>query len=261
MMKVVILAGGLGTRISEESYFKPKPMIEIGDRPILWHIIKIFESQGFGDFIICLGYKSHMIKDYFLNYYHYCSDLTVDLADNSVEVHQTGQEKFKITLVETGLNTGTAGRLKRVMPFLEDQKDFFLTYGDGVADVDLKKLLKFHRDHGRIATVTTVQPEGRFGLLGLDEANQVNDFQEKPKGDVGWINGGFFVFKHEVFDYLPLDADKKMLEEVPLFNLSQNGQLMAHKHRGFWRCMDAIRDKQILEELWNSGKAAWKIWE
>jgi len=258
-MKVVIFAGGLGTRISEESHLYPKPMIEIGGHPILWHIMKIFECQGFNDFVICLGYKSYCIKQYFLNYYFYNSDITINIANNSVKVHQTNSEKFNITLVETGLNTRTAGRLKRVQKYIGDD-DFFLTYGDGVADVNLNELVAFHQSHGKIATVTAVQPAGRFGLLGLDGRAKVKDFNEKPIGDGGWINGGFFVLKPEVFAYLKEAADEKMWEEDPLNNLSNDSQLMAYKHYGFWKCMDAMRDKEELNKMWHSNRAKWKIW-
>lgn len=258
-MKVVILAGGLGTRISEESYLRPKPMIEIGEKPILWHIMKIFETHGFSEFIICLGYKGFMIKQYFMNYYLYNSDVTFNLKTNSFEIHQNNTENFRVTLVETGLNTQTAGRLKRVQQYI-GKEEFFLTYGDGVANVNIQALLEYHRSHGKIATVTAVQPAGRFGLLGLDDENCVSSFKEKPLGDGGWINGGFFVMNPEIFSYLPEDADRKMLEQDPLENLAHNHELAAYKHHGFWKCMDALRDKEDLENLWNSGKAEWKIW-
>lgn len=258
-MKVVIFAGGLGTRISEESYLKPKPMIEIGEKPILWHLMKIYEAQGFNEFIICLGYKGFMIKQYFMNYYLYNSDVTFNLQTNSFEIHQTNTEKFRITLVETGLHTRTAGRLKRVQQYI-GKEEFMLTYGDGLADVDLKALLEYHRSHGKIATVTAVQPAGRFGLLGIDDHEQVTNFKEKPLGDGGWINGGFFVLKPEIFSYLPENADDYMWEEYPLENLANDDQLMAYKHHGFWKCMDALRDKEELERMWNSGHAQWKNW-
>lgn len=259
-MKVVIFAGGLGTRISEESYLKPKPMIEIGERPLLWHLMKIFGTQGFNDFIICLGYKSHMIKEYFLNYYVYNSDVTINLQTNSFEVHRTNSEKFRVTLVDTGLNTKTSGRLKRVQQYVGND-DFILTYGDGLADVRLHELLSFHRQHGKIATVTAVQPAGRFGILSLDEGVRVTNFKEKPLGDGGWINGGFFVLKSDVFAYLPDDSDNLMWEEAPLENLARDNQLLAYKHHGFWKCMDALRDKADLENLWESENPPWKIWE
>lgn len=258
-MKVVIFAGGLGTRISEESYLKPKPMIEIGEKPILWHVMKIYESQGFNEFIICLGYKGFMIKQYFMNYYLYSSDVTFNLQTNSFEIHRTDTDKFRVTLVETGLNTRTAGRLKRVERYVGNE-EFMLTYGDGLADVDLKALLEFHRSHGKIATVSAVQPAGRFGLLGMEEDSRVASFKEKPLGDGGWINGGFFVLKPEVFSYLREDADLQMWEEDPLENLAHDSQLLAYKHHGFWKCMDAMRDKEELERMWNSGHAQWKVW-
>ena len=258
-MKVVIFAGGLGTRISEESYLKPKPMIDIGEKPILWHLMKIYESQGFSDFIICLGYKGHMIKEYFMNYYVHSSDVTVNLHTNSFEVHRSNTERFRVTLVDTGLNTGTSGRLKRVQHYIGNET-FMLTYGDGLSDVNLHDLITYHRTHGRIATVTAIQPAGRFGLLGIDDSNKVTSFREKPLGDVGWINGGFFVLNPEVFSYLPDDADHYMWEECPLEMLSQENQLIAYKHHGFWKCMDALRDKEDLERLWQSGQAKWKVW-
>lgn len=258
-MKVVIFAGGLGTRISEESYLKPKPMIEIGEKPILWHLMKIYEAQGFHDFIICLGYKSYLIKEYFLNYYTYNSDVTINLQTNSFEVHRSNTEKFRVTLVDTGLNTGTSGRLKRIQKFIGNE-EFMLTYGDGLANINLQELINFHHAHGKIATVTAVQPAGRFGLLGLDDTDSVSSFKEKPLGDGGWINGGFFITNSRVFDYLPEDADKYMWEEYPLEMLARDNQLAAYKHHGFWKCMDAMRDKEELEKLWQSGQADWKIW-
>ncbi len=261
-MKAVILAGGLGTRIAEESHLKPKPMIEIGDRPILWHIMKIYSCQGVNEFVVCLGYKSSLVKDYFLNYHYYNSDFTIDLTTNSVDIHECRpqQDIMKITLVETGLNTLTAGRLKRVARYLKDDDVFCLTYGDGLADIDLKKLLDFHASHGLPATVTAVQPVGRFGLIDVRKNGLVGNFSEKPKGDGGWTNGGFFVFNRSVLDLLPENSDGCMLETTLLPQLSQAGQLMAYHHHGFWHCMDAMRDKQELENLWNSGRAPWKIW-
>jgi glucose-1-phosphate cytidylyltransferase len=259
-MKTVIFAGGIGTRISEESYLKPKPMIEIGEKPILWHLMKIFEAQGFNDFIICVGYKSYMIKEYFLNYYIYNSDVTVNLQTNSFEVHRSNTEKFRVTLVETGLHTGTAGRLKRAQNYIGNE-EFILTYGDGLADIDLKKLVSYHKEHGKIATVTAVQPAGRFGLLGIDPNASVSSFDEKILGDGGWINGGFFVLKPDVFNYLPENSDQLMWEDYPLLKLTQDSQMKAFKHHGFWKCMDALRDKAVLEQLWTSGQAKWKIWE
>ncbi|NLD36590.1 MAG: glucose-1-phosphate cytidylyltransferase [Desulfatiglans sp.] len=259
-MKTVIFAGGIGTRISEESHLKPKPMIEIGEKPILWHIMKIFEAQGFNDFIICVGYKSYVIKEYFLNYYVYNSDVTINLSTNSFEVHRSNTEKFRVTIVDTGVNTGTAGRLKRAQHHIGNE-EFLLTYGDGVADVDLKQLIAHHHEHGKIGTVTAVQPEGRFGLLDIESDSHVKYFNEKLSGDGGWINGGFFVLKPEIFNYLPDNADQLMWEDYPLEKLTEDKQLSAYKHKGFWKCMDAIRDKFVLEQLWSSGQAKWKIWD
>jgi glucose-1-phosphate cytidylyltransferase len=259
-MKVVIFAGGMGTRISEESHLKPKPMIEIGDKPILWHIMKIFSSQGYNDFIICLGYKGYVIKEYFLNYFLHNSDVTIELKDNKVSVHNTMTEDIKVTLIETGLNTRTAGRLRRVRQHLQGE-DFMLTYGDGVSDVNIPELVRFHRGHGKVATVTAIQPEARFGAMELNEDNRVKIFKEKPKGDGRWINGGFFVLSPKVFDYLDERADEMMWEDQPMEQLSKSGQLMAYKHSGFWKCMDAMRDKMELEQLWQSGEAKWKLWQ
>ncbi|HXB06422.1 MAG TPA: glucose-1-phosphate cytidylyltransferase [Puia sp.] len=258
-MKVVIFAGGMGTRISEESLLRPKPMIEIGDKPILWHIMKIFSSQGFNDFIICLGYKGYMIKEYFSNYFLHNSDVTIDLRNNTVSVHNTNAEDLKVTLVDTGLHTKTAGRLKRIQHHVGNE-DFMLTYGDGVADIDLAKLLAFHRSHGKTASVTAIQPMGRFGVMQINPDSSVDVFKEKVKDDEGWINGGFFVLRPDVFNYLPADADDTMWEDTPIANLAKSDQLMAFQHQGFWKCMDAMRDKIELEEIWNSGKARWKRW-
>jgi glucose-1-phosphate cytidylyltransferase len=258
-MKVVIFAGGMGTRISEESHLKPKPMIEIGDKPILWHIMKIFSSQGFNDFIICLGYKGYVIKEYFFNYFLHNSDITIELKDNKVSVHNTKAEDIKVTLVDTGLNTKTAGRLKRIQQHLQGE-DFMLTYGDGLADIDLKGLLEYHKSHGRIASVTAIQPMGRFGVMQINKDNSVDVFKEKVRDDEGWINGGFFILKPTVFDYLPENADETMWEDLPIQNLAKDDQLMAFQHHGFWKCMDALRDKIELEELWQTNQAKWKIW-
>lgn len=258
-MKVVIFAGGMGTRISEESHLKPKPMIEIGDKPILWHIMKIFSSQGFNDFVICLGYKGYVIKEYFSNYFLHNSDVTFDLRNNSVSVHNTNAEDLKVTLVDTGLHTKTAGRLKRIRHHLGNE-DFMLTYGDGVADIDLASLLAFHRSHDKTASVTAIQPLGRFGVMQINSGGTVDVFKEKAKDDEGWINGGFFVLRQEVFNYLPENADDIMWEDKPIQDLARANQLMAYQHQGFWKCMDALRDKIELEEIWNSGKAKWKRW-
>lgn len=259
-MKVVIFAGGIGSRITEESHLKPKPMIEIGDKPILWHIMKIYSSQGFNDFIICLGYKGFMIKEYFLNYYLYNSDITINLNNNNVEAHYSNTESFKVTLIDTGLETKTAGRLLQIKEHIGDE-DFMLTYGDGVADINLRKLLGFHKNHGKIATITAVKPPPQFGGMHMGENDKVTHFREKSKDDEVWINGGFFVLKPQVFDFLNDDADNCMLEDNPLENLTRAGELFAYKHNGFWKCMDAMRDKIVLDELWNNNKAKWKIWE
>ena len=258
-MKVVILAGGLGTRISEESHLKPKPMIEIGEYPIIWHIMKIFSAYGFNEFIICLGYKGYKIKDYFFNYFLYMSDVTVDFNDNNKKtIHNHGAEPWKVTLAETGLNTMTGGRMQKIQKYIGN-KPFMLTYGDGLADVNIHKLIEFHKGHGKFATLTATQPKGRFGAIKITENQRVDRFQEKVKGDGGWINGGFFVFQPEIFDYL--SDDNTILENEPLENLSKSGELMAYKHDSFWQPMDTLRDKNYLEELWKSKKAPWKIWE
>lgn len=258
-MKVVIFAGGMGTRISEESQLRPKPMIEIGGKPILWHIMKIYESYGFNDFIICLGYKGYMIKEYFMNYYMHNSDITINLANNEFKIHESKAENFKITLVDTGLETKTAGRLLKVKEHI-GKDTFMLTYGDGVADINLQELLSFHQAHGKTATVTSIQPAGRFGSLDIDERHNVNRFIEKPKGDGFWINGGFFILNANVFNYLKGNCEDVMWEDEPLEKLALEGELYAHKHHGFWKCMDALRDKIELEDLWNTGNAKWKNW-
>lgn len=258
-MKTVLFAGGFGTRISEESHLKPKPMIEIGGKPILWHIMKIYEKQGFNEFVICLGYKGYMIKEYFINYFYHNSDLTIDLQTNETKIHQTNTERFKVTLVDTGLGTKTAGRLKRIREYLGDEP-FLLTYGDGVADVDLHKLLERHKASGKTVTLTAVQPVGKFGALVLNDDDAVTIFHEKPKGDRSWINGGFMAMEPGIFDYLDDDADAMMLEDAPLENVAKAGELAAYKHRGFWKCMDALRDKEELELYWREGRAGWKIW-
>jgi glucose-1-phosphate cytidylyltransferase len=258
-MKVVIFAGGMGTRISEESQLRPKPMIEIGGKPILWHIMKLYESHGFNDFVICLGYKGYMIKEYFMNYYMHNSDITIDLTNNEFKIHQSKAENFKITLVDTGLDTKTAGRLKKVKDHI-GAGTFMLTYGDGLADINLKELLAFHHKHGKTATVSSIQPAGRYGSLDIDRLNNVNKFIEKPKGDGFWINGGFFILNSNVFDYLNGDCEDVMWEDSPLEKLAVDGELFAFKHEGFWKAMDALRDKIELEEMWNSGKPKWKCW-
>jgi glucose-1-phosphate cytidylyltransferase len=258
-MKVVIFAGGLGTRIAEETDIRPKPMVEIGGKPILWHIMKIYSHYGFDDFIICLGYKGYLIKEYFMHYYMHNSDITIELSSNKLDVHYTNAESFKVTLVDTGLSTKTAGRLKRIQNYLGNE-DFMLTYGDGLADIDLNALLRFHKEHGRSATVTAVQPEARFGGIDVGSDGIVKTFREKPKGDGKWINGGFFVLKPAVFNYLKGNVDDIMWEDDPMEQLSQHGDLAAFKHPGFWKCMDAMRDKLELEALWQNKEAKWKIW-
>ena len=258
-MKVVILAGGLGTRLMEETESRPKPMVEIGGKPVLWHIMKIYEKFGFNDFVICLGYKATFIKEYFFNYYLHNSDVTIELAKNSIEVHYSNTESFKVTLIDTGLKTNTAGRIKRIQKHLDNQT-FMLTYGDGVGDVNIDKLLKFHKSHGKLATLTTVQIPGRYGNIQMEKDGQVERFQEKPEGDGMWINAGFFVLEPGIFDYLEGDMDSMQWEKGPLIDIANDGQLVAYRHKGFWKAMDALRDRIELEELWNSGVAQWKIW-
>ena len=257
-MKAVILAGGLGTRISEETHVKPKPMIEVGGKPMLWHIMKLYSAHGINEFIICCGYKGYIIKEYFANYFLHMSDVTFDMQKNEMQVHQRNAEPWKVTLVDTGENTLTGGRLKRVENYLKDDEAFCFTYGDGVADVDISALVKFHQKHGKLATVTAVQPPGRYGALSLD--NQlVKGFTEKPKGDGGKINGGFFVLSPECLKYI--DNDQSSWEGEPLAQLASEEQLMAFEHEGFWQPMDTLREKNLLESLWESGKAPWKVWE
>ncbi len=251
------MAGGQGTRISEETYVRPKPMVEIGGRPILWHIMKIYSHHGFNDFIICLGFKGYMIKEYFSNYFLHMSDVTLDLRDNSVEVHQHYAEPWKITLVDTGPETMTGGRIRRVAPYIGGEP-FMMTYGDGVSDVNIRELVSFHRKHGRTATVTVTQPTGRFGAVSVDDSNVVASFREKPAGDGSWINGGFFVLEPAVMDLI--SGDDVFFEQEPLESLAVSGQLMAHRHSGFWYAMDTLRDKNHLEALWRSGSAPWKVW-
>tara|TARA_B100000902_G_C27275389_1_gene898591 strand:- start:950 stop:1723 length:774 start_codon:yes stop_codon:yes gene_type:complete len=257
-MKAVILAGGYGTRISEESHNKPKPMILIGGKPILWHIMKIYSSHGVNDFIICCGYKGYMIKEYFSNYFLHTSDITFDLSDNSIEFHNKRSESWKVTLVDTGEATMTGGRIKRIQDYVRNEKSFFLTYGDGVSNVDISKLHEFHLLHCKKATVTAVTPPGRFGVLDITTENQVKNFKEKPSGDLGRINGGFFVLSPEIIDLI--DDDKTIFEGQPLEDLAKEGELMSFNHNDFWQPMDTLRDMQKLEDLWNSGNAPWKTW-
>jgi glucose-1-phosphate cytidylyltransferase len=258
-MKVVILAGGLGTRISEESHLKPKPMIEIGDRPILWHIMKIYSSFGFNEFVICLGYKGYMIKEFFADYYLHMSDVTFDFTDaNQMTVHQNVAEPWKVTLVDTGLHAQTGARVKKIQKYI-DNEPFFLTYGDGVSDIDIKKLLEYHKTVGKAATITAIQPGGRFGVLDIDRDNTVRRFAEKAKEDGGWINAGFMVLEPDVFNYLS-EEDTCVFEREPMIKMAADGKLAAYKYGGFWQCMDTQRDKGLLEELWARNAAPWKRW-
>jgi glucose-1-phosphate cytidylyltransferase len=258
-MKAIILAGGLGTRISEETTLKPKPMIEIGGKPILWHIMKMYSAHGIQDFIICCGYKGYVIKEYFANYFLHMSDVTFDMKQNKMEVHQRYAEPWRVTLIDTGDETMTGGRLRRAAPYLKNVESFCLTYGDGLSDVNISKLINFHRDHGLQATLTATYPPGRFGALDIQPDQRVTSFKEKPKGDGGMINGGFFVLSPKVIDLI--DGDQIIWEHEPLEKLAETGQLKAFPHEGFWQCMDTLRDKNLLEELWSSGKAPWKVWE
>ena len=255
-MKTVILAGGLGTRISEESHLRPKPMIEIGGKPIIWHIMKIYSHFGINDFVICLGYKGYVIKEYFANYFLHMSDVTFDMAENRMHIHNHKAEPWRVTLVDTGESTATGGRLKRVREYLGEET-FCLTYGDGVADIDIAQSLAFHRQHGRLATVTAVQPPGRFGALDV-QGEQVRGFQEKPLGDGSWINGGFFVLEPAVLDYI--EGDATIWEQEPMRTLAESGQLMSYLHRGFWQPMNTLRDRTLLEERWSRGQAEWQVW-
>lgn len=256
-MKAVILAGGLGTRISEETHLKPKPMIEIGGRPILWHIMKMYSAHGINEFIICCGYKGYVIKEYFANYFLHMSDVTFDMSNNNMEVHHRHAEPWRVTLVDTGEDTLTGGRLKRVHDYVKSEGAFCFTYGDGVSDVDIGALVGFHRQHGRLATVTAVQPPGRYGALRRD-GNRVSGFTEKPRGDGGLINGGFFVLSPECLDRIV--GDQTSWEGEPLMSLARDDQLMAFEHKGFWQPMDTLREKKLLEDLWASGQAPWKTW-
>ena len=257
-MKAVILAGGLGSRLSEETTERPKPMVEIGGFPILWHIMKIYSAHNVNDFVICLGYKGYYIKEYFANYFLHSSDVTFDIGKNTMEVHRRTGEPWRVTLIDTGLNTQTGGRLKRILPYVENEEAFCMTYGDGVADVDITRTIDFHKSHGRLATVTATQPTGRFGSM-LMEGDSVLDFQEKPAGDGQWINAGFFVLSPKVVKYIPGDATA--FEQDSLKVIAKDDQLRAYRHRGFWQPMDTLRDKNHLEQLWATGNAAWHVWK
>lgn len=256
-MKVVILAGGYGTRLSEETDLKPKPMVEIGGKPILWHIMKIYSNYGFNEFVILLGYKGYIIKEYFSNYFLHQSSVTINLENNSIDVHQNKSEAWKVTLLDTGLNTMTGGRIKQASPYIGDE-DFLLTYGDGLSDVNIKHLVDYHKKHGKHITMTAVQPDGRYGSLNIESNNSVSNFLEKPLGDGSWINGGFFVCSPKIFE--TIDDDSTIFEQEPLINLAKNNQLMAFKHKGFWKAMDTLKDKQALNEAWDSRKALWRVW-
>ena len=256
-MKVLILAGGYGTRLSEETQIKPKPMLEIGGKPIIWHIMKHYSKFGFNEFVILLGYKGYVIKEYFANYFLHQSDVTIDLSNNEVDVHNNSSEPWKVTLLDTGVDTMTGGRVKRATDFIGKER-FLLTYGDGVADVNIASLMDFHESHGKALTMTSVQPEGRFGALNIEDDHKVTNFLEKPRGDGAWINGGFFVCEPEVLNYI--DGDRTVFEQQPLQTLANEGNLYSYKHKGFWKCMDTLREKRELCELWDSGKAPWKVW-
>ena len=257
-MKAVILAGGLGTRISEETGLKPKPMIEIGQKPILWHIMKMYSMHGVNDFIICCGYKGYVIKEYFANYFLHMSDVTFCMKKNTMKVHHNKSEPWTVTLVDTGENSMTGGRLKRVREFIDNEEQFCFTYGDGVGDVDITKLIKYHKSHGKDATLTATRPPGRYGALNITDSGLVNNFQEKPDGDGSWINGGFFVLSPNVIDRI--DGDETTWEAEPLNTLAADGQLSAFKHNGFWQPMDTLREKNLLNDLWDKGVAPWKTW-
>jgi glucose-1-phosphate cytidylyltransferase len=256
-MKVVLLAGGFGTRLSEETSLKPKPMVEIGGKPILWHIMKIYAHYGFNEFVICLGYKGYIIKEYFANYFLHQADVTIDMANNQFEYHKSEAEPWKVSLIDTGSSSMTGGRIKRVKDYLNNEP-FLLTYGDGVGNVNIADLVAFHKNHGKLMTVTSVQPSGRFGALNIAENQEVKSFMEKPKGDGSWINGGFFVCQPEVIDFI--DGDDSVFEKKPMETIAKEGQMKAFNHHDFWKPMDTLRDKQDLESLWTSGKAPWKIW-
>jgi glucose-1-phosphate cytidylyltransferase len=257
-MKAVLLAGGLGTRIAEETALRPKPMIEIGGKPILWHIMKMYSAYGINDFIVCCGYRGYVIKEYFANYFLHTSDVTFDLQGNSMEVHRRHAEPWRVSLIDTGDATMTGGRIRRIADYVKDDEAFCLTYGDGVSDVDIGRLVDFHRAHGQLATITATNPLGRFGTLNIQGNDRVTSFREKPHGDGGMINGGFFVLSPKVIDFI--EGDQTLWEREPLERLAEAGELVAYRHDGFWQCMDTLRDKQLLEELWASGNAPWKAW-
>lgn len=257
-MKAVILAGGFGTRISEETDLKPKPMIDLGGKPILWHILKTYSHHGINDFVICCGYKSYVIKEYFANYFLHMSDVTIDMKENSMEVHNKRVEPWKITLVDTGEDSMTGGRIKRISEHVLEEEVFFLTYGDGLSDIDITKSLEFHKQHGKLATVTAMYPPGRFGALEIKES-KVTNFNEKPKGDGGKVSAGFFILSPKVLSYI--EGDQTIWEQEPLNNLAKDGQLMAYEHQGFFQPMDTLRDKQLLQDLWDTGSAPWKVWK
>ena len=258
-MKVLLLAGGLGTRLSEETTLKPKPMVEIGGKPILWHIMKIYSTYGINDFVVLLGYKGYYIKEYFANYFLYQSDITIDLQKNSMEILNNSSEPWRVTLIDTGLHAMTGARIKKAQKIVGNDP-FLLTYGDGVGDINIEELIQFHKDHGKFLTMTSAQPDGRFGALDIGDDNRVLDFKEKPKGDGSWINAGYFVCEHEVFDYIA-DGDNTIFEQEPLKNLAKDGEIFTYKHNGFWMPMDTLRDKTKLNEMWDSGKAKWKVWK
>lgn len=257
-MKVLLLAGGFGTRLSEETDIRPKPMVEIGGKPILWHIMKIYSTYGFNEFVVLLGYKGYYIKEYFANYFLHQSDITIDLKNNNMEILNNSSEPWKVTLLDTGLNSMTGGRVKRAQKFIGDEP-FMLTYGDGVADIDISELVKFHESHDKLMTMTSTQPDGRFGALNIDENNNVSQFLEKPKGDGNWINAGFFVCDSKIFDYIT-EGDGTIFEQAPLQNLAHDGEIVTYKHNGFWKPMDSLKDKNDLNKLWDNNKAPWKKW-
>lgn len=257
-MKVVILAGGLGTRLSEETSVIPKPMVELDGKPILWHIMKTYSQYGFNEFVILLGYKGYLIKEYFFNYFLHQSDITIDLVSNNFEVHKNSTDPWKVTLLDTGINTMTGGRIKRAESFIGDNP-FLLTYGDGVSDINISELIEFHKTHGKAVTLSAIQPEGRFGMLDINEAGSIKKFKEKPVGDGGWINGGYFVCEPEVFKYIT-NGDDSVFEQAPLQNLAKDGQLFSYKHKGFWKCMDTQKDKKDLIQMIKDNKAKWIVW-